>query len=480
MVLGVQDINLQTGLDLYSDSTYLVFLNGVLIGIHRDTNKLVENFRKLRMNGRIAPFVSIYTSVSQKSVNVSSDGGRVCRPLIIVKNGVGLITSEDMKDVICGVKMFDDLVSEGKIEFLDVNEEGDCNIAVYESEIKFDADEPERIKLQIQERLDIELKTGKKLTTHEPVSTNTTHLEIAPLAVLGAVAGLIPFPHHNQSPRNTYQCAMGKQAMGAIAFNQLTRMDTLLYLLVYTQQPMVKTRTIELIGYDKLPAGQNAIVAVMSYSGYDIEDALVLNKASLDRGFGRCQVLRRYETLLKNYPNRTFDRLGSVAAKDQEEKYSIIDEDGVAHIGEKIRSEMIYINKQSPVETNARVIDNPESVVQYKPTPMVFKYPGEAVVDSAIFTTNHEDQTLVKVLIRQTRRPELGDKFSSRHGQKGVVGIIVNQEDLPFADSGIVPDIIMNPHGFPSRMTVGKMIELLAGKAGLLKGEIQYGTVNFY
>ena len=184
---------------------------------------------------------------------------------------------------------FDDFLRKGLVEYLDVNEENDSFIALYESSI-------------------------------EP---GTTHLEIEPFTILGAVAGLIPYPHHNQSPRNTYQCAMGKQAIGAIAYNQLNRIDTLLYLLVYPQQPMVKTKTIELVGYDKLPAGQNATVAVMSYSGYDIEDALILNKvhsqqflnsedvcsyvlqASLDRGYGRCQVLRKNTTLIRKYPNGT-------------------------------------------------------------------------------------------------------------------------------------------------------------------------------
>jgi DNA-directed RNA polymerase III subunit RPC2 len=121
----------------------------------------------------------------------------------------------------------------------------------------------------------------------------TTHIEIEPFTILGVCAGLIPYPHHNQSPRNTYQCAMGKQAMGNIAYNQLHRIDTLLYLLVYPQRPLLTTKTIELVGYDKLGAGQNATVAVMSYSGYDIEDAIVMNKASLDRGFGRCIVLKK-------------------------------------------------------------------------------------------------------------------------------------------------------------------------------------------
>lgn len=188
-----------------------------------------------------------------------------------------------------GLLTFDDFLRQGIVEYLDVNEENDSYIALYESDI---------------------------------VAT-TTHLEIEPFTLLGAVAGLIPYPHHNQSPRNTYQCAMGKQAIGAIGYNQLNRIDTLLYLSVYPQQPMVKTKTIELIGYDKLPAGQNATVAVMSYSGYDIEDALILNKvglfrvsarsrcaypcskASLDRGYGRCQVLRKNTTLIRKYPNGT-------------------------------------------------------------------------------------------------------------------------------------------------------------------------------
>ncbi len=182
--------------------------------------------------------------------------------MIIVENGQPKVSSEHIAvrlvlriHTICshefgaqllkqGQLTFDDFLRKGLVEYLDVNEENDSYIALYEKDIV----------------------------------PGTTHLEIEPFTLLGAVAGLIPYPHHNQSPRNTYQCAMGKQAIGAIGYNQLNRIDTLLYLSVYPQQPMVKTKTIELIGYDRLPAGQNATVAVMSYSGYDIEDALILNK----------------------------------------------------------------------------------------------------------------------------------------------------------------------------------------------------------
>ena len=127
------------------------------------------------------------------------------------------------------------------------------------------------------------------------MTINHTHLEIDPFTIIGVVAGIIPYPHHNQSPRNLFQCSMGKQAQGIIGLNELVRNDTVNYMMTYPQKPMVKTAHVELINYDKLPAGQNASVAVMSYSGYDIEDAIIVNKASLDRGFERSFYYRKYE-----------------------------------------------------------------------------------------------------------------------------------------------------------------------------------------
>ncbi|KAG8946951.1 DNA-directed RNA polymerase III core subunit ret1 [Tulasnella sp. 419] len=240
---------------------------------------------------------------------------------------------------------------------------------------------------------------------------------------------------------------------------------------------MVKTKTIELVGYDRLPAGQNATVAVMSYSGYDIEDALILNKASLDRGYGRCQVMRKNSTILRHYANGSFDRLADPPKDENGEtlrRYAVVEDDGLGGPGERLDPGDIYVNKQTPAETKELNVD-PSKMI-YKDSPMTYKSPIQGYIDKVMLTNMEDDQVLVKVNIRQTRRPELGDKFSSRHGQKGVCGLIVNQEDMPFNDQGICPDTIMNPHGFPSRMTVGKMIELLAGKAGVLSGKLQYGT----
>ncbi|GAA6011488.1 hypothetical protein JCM10207_002636 [Rhodosporidiobolus poonsookiae] len=452
-LIGVEDINVLDGTEIYAEGHLVVYLNGNVLGLTRCGPRFVRTFRQLRRAGRINEFVSIYVNLQQQAIHIASDGGRICRPLIIVEGGKSKVKEHHMKMLRDKVMTFDDFLRKGLIEYLDVNEENDAYIALYENELKLE----------------------------------TTHLEIEPFTLLGAVAGLIPYPHHNQSPRNTYQCAMGKQAIGAIAHNQLNRIDTLLYLMVYPQTPMCRTRTIELIGYDQLPAGQNATVAVMSYSGYDIEDALILNRASVDRGFGRCQVFRKYVTLLKRYPNGLYDRLADPPKADNGEvlpKYDILDQDGLAHVGEQVNPGQVYINKQTPANAHDNQLDSvtggPASAnttaSAWKNTGMTYRGPIPGYIDKVLLTDTDSDSTLVKVLIRQTRRPELGDKFSSRHGQKGVCGLIVPQEDMPFNDQGICPDIIMNPHGFPSRMTVGKMLELLSGKAGVLKGKFEYGT----
>ncbi|CAI4801566.1 BDN_1c_G0050620.mRNA.1.CDS.1 [Saccharomyces cerevisiae] len=443
-VLGVEDITLIDSASLHLN--YGVYLNGTLIGSIRFPTKFVTQFRHLRRTGKVSEFISIYSNSHQMAVHIATDGGRICRPLIIVSDGQSRVKDIHLRKLLDGELDFDDFLKLGLVEYLDVNEENDSYIALYEKDIV----------------------------------PSMTHLEIEPFTILGAVAGLIPYPHHNQSPRNTYQCAMGKQAIGAIAYNQFKRIDTLLYLMTYPQQPMVKTKTIELIDYDKLPAGQNATVAVMSYSGYDIEDALVLNKSSIDRGFGRCETRRKTTTVLKRYANHTQDIIGGMRVDENGDpiwQHQSLGPDGLGEVGMKVQSGQIYINKSVP--TNSADAPNPNNVnvqTQYREAPVIYRGPEPSHIDQVMMSVSDNDQALIKVLLRQNRRPELGDKFSSRHGQKGVCGIIVKQEDMPFNDQGIVPDIIMNPHGFPSRMTVGKMIELISGKAGVLNGTLEDGT----
>uniref|UniRef100_A0A9J2PVM7 DNA-directed RNA polymerase subunit beta n=1 Tax=Ascaris lumbricoides TaxID=6252 RepID=A0A9J2PVM7_ASCLU len=451
---GVEDLQSLHFSLVHSPEYHLVFLNGAIVGITIDPQRIVSTIRAVRRNGLLSEFVSVSTNAAQRSVYIASDGGRLCRPYIIVTDGKPRITQHDIDELKKGHRIFEDFVDEGLIEYLDVNEMNDASIAVYENQIKAD----------------------------------TTHLEIEPFTLLGVCAGLIPYPHHNQSPRNTYQCAMGKQAMGTIGYNQQKRIDSLMYLLVYPQRPLVKSKTIEMCNFEKLPAGQNAIIAVMSYSGYDIEDALVLNKASLDRGYGRCLVYKHAKGTAKKYPNQTFDRLmgPTIEATTRKPiyKHQVLDQEGIVFAGARIRSKQVMINKHMPiVSLEASAVAQSSGVVQagnrnveYKDVSISYRSPVPSYAERVLLTYNEDDAHLIKVVLRQTRRPELGDKFSSRHGQKGVCGLIAQQEDMPFNDLGMCPDMIMNPHGYPSRMTVGKLMELLSGKNAILSGRFHYGT----
>ncbi|EDN09804.1 DNA-directed RNA polymerase III 130 kDa polypeptide [Histoplasma mississippiense (nom. inval.)] len=435
--LGAEDVQTVGGRELHGQGAYIIFLNGSPIALTRRPKFFLNSFRRLRRTGRVSEFISVFINHHQNAVHVATDDGRICRPLIIVEDG----KSNERDD---GNSTTSWLMVSWSIWI--VMRKTTSYIAVYEED---------------------------RLRARRIWKSNRL-----PFSALWP--GLIPYPHHNQSPRNTYQCAMGKQAIGAIANNQFLRIDSLLYTMVYPQKPMVKTRTIELIKYDKLPAGQSATVAVMSYSGYDIEDALVLNKGSVDRGFGRCQVFRKYSTNLKSYSNGTKDKL---KGPDRENgvpirKHALLDNDGLAAVGEKVNHGEVYINKVTPENALSSGITGSDAgrPIAYIPSPQTYKLPDPSYIDKVMISATEAENQLIKVQTRQTRVPEVGDKFSSRHGQKGVVGIIAEHADMPFSDLGIVPDIIMNPHGFPSRMTVGKMLELIAGKAGILSGQFGYGT----
>ncbi|PSR87063.1 DNA-directed RNA polymerase III subunit RPC2 [Coniella lustricola] len=441
----VEPIRNFAGSEIHHPGSYVIAVNGTPYALTSHPKRFAAKFRTMRRRGFIDPFVSLNVNNHFKTIFIATDEGRVCRPYIIVNNGASALHPKHLRLLQKGEVEFDDFLRNGVVEYLDVNEENDTLIALYETDI----------------------------------TRTTTHVEIEPFTVLGAVAGLIPFPHHNQSPRNTYQCAMGKQAIGAIAYNQFNRIDTLLYTLVYPQRPMVISKTIELTSYDKLPAGHNATVVVMSYSGYDIEDALVLNKASCDRGFGRCQVFRKYTAEMQRYMSGRQERVGQPevdpVSKQKIAKHEVLDSDGLARVGWQVHSGETMIKKETPLDTGQNTIPGDKGTNDFRDTSISYRIPDPAYIDKVLVTQTEKETVLVKVQTRQTRRPELGDKFSSRHGQKGVVGIIVDQEDLPFSDKGLVPDIIMNPHGFPSRMTVGKLLECLTGKASIVHGRKKYG-----
>ncbi|KPM09624.1 DNA-directed RNA polymerase III subunit RPC2-like protein [Sarcoptes scabiei] len=424
---------------------HYLFINGVIVGFVTSLKSFTNYLRDNRRNGRIPKFTSIYTNSSHKAVYVSSDAGRLCRPYIIVNSdGTHRLKPQHIEFIRRKMLNFNDLVEMGIIEYLDMNELNDCFIALDENSI---------------------------------VPGQSTHIEIEVFTILGICASIVPYPHSNQSPRNTYQCAMGKQAMGLIALNQNLRNDSLLYTIQYPQFPLVQTKPMRMFNW--IPAGQNPVVAVMSFSGYDLEDATILNKSSIDLGYARCFVYKNAKIELKTYSNQNCRDLLYYPKLDPSSKfknrYFCLDSDGIASPECEISENQIMVNKQSPdVVTNQQLFM--ESKIRYYDNGLIYRNSNTSVIDKVTISNNDED-IMVKVSYRQMRRPVVGDKFSSRHGQKGVIGAIFSKTMLPFSSEGISPDTIMNPHGFPSRMTVGKLKEMTASKAAALKGTIHDGTI---
>ncbi|XP_027936252.1 DNA-directed RNA polymerase III subunit 2-like [Vigna unguiculata] len=439
--LGVEDLELLSAEELHTPDSSLVIFDGLILGKHRKPRHFATAIRKLRRNGKIGKFVSVHFNWKQHRVYLAADGGRLCRPLVIAKKGKSRIKQHHIEDFIDGVCTFDDFLRNGLLEYVDADEENDIMIALSEAE----------------------------------ATSETTHIEIHASTMFGVAAGLIPYLHHNDTWSDTYQCAIGRQAMGNIAFNQNSRMDSLLNGLAYPQLPLVTTMTIELIGYDQLGAGQNAMVAVMKSESS--ENSITMNKASLDRGFGRCLVMKKHNAVIQKYGNNTSDRiLRPNRASNTAGCMLKLDDDGMVAPGEIIETGDIYINKQSPIDTHTpRTVSAgnlPDSA--YRSNAQSFKGHGGEVVDKVVLCSDENNNLCIKFLIRHTRTPEIGDRFSDRHGQKGVCGAILPQEDFPFSENGICPDLMFNTCLFPPRylthFTAGWLFELLGGKAGVSCG----------
>jgi DNA-directed RNA polymerase subunit B len=424
-----------------------VILNGRLIGYYPDGNDLAKKIREKRRNGEISEEVNVAHIVTDfiNEVHVNCDSGRVRRPLIVLSEGKPLITKEDIEKLKNGEILFDDLVKQGKIEYLDTEEEENAYIAL----------EPKDITLE------------------------HTHLEIWPPAILGITASIIPYPEHNQSPRNTYQSAMAKQALGLYAANYQLRTDTRAHLLHYPQRPLVQTRALDIIGYTSRPAGNNAILAIMSFTGYNMEDAIIMNRSSVERGMYRSTFFRLYSTEEVKYPGGQEDKIlvpePGVRGYKGKEYYRLLEDNGIVSPEVEVKGGDVLIGKVSPPRFLQEFKElSPEQAK--RDTSIVTRHGEMGIVDLVLVTETAEGNKLVKVRVRDLRIPTIGDKFASRHGQKGVIGMLIPQADMPYTVKGIVPDIILNPHALPSRMTLGQIMEGIAGKYATLSGNIVDAT----
>ncbi|KAM8888744.1 DNA-directed RNA polymerase I subunit RPA2 [Synchiropus picturatus] len=286
----------------------------------------------------------------------------------------------------------------------------------------------------------------------------TTHQELFPHSMLSVVANFIPYSDHNQSPRNMYQCQMGKQTMGFPLQAFMDRTDNKLYRLQTPQSPLVRPYMYDHYSLDNYPSGTNAVVAVISYTGYDMEDAMIVNKSSWERGFAHGSI---YKTELVDLADRVRndDAVVFGASPDDPKVKGKLDEDGLPYIGSKIQYGDPYYSYIS--------LNTGQTFVTY------YKNQESCVVDNIKVCSNESGSGRLKrvcITMRVPRNPTIGDKFASRHGQKGILSRLWPAEDMPFSESGMSPDILFNPHGFPSRMTIGMLIESMAGKSGALHG----------
>lgn len=418
-----------------------ILVNGAWIGVTSDPVRIVQILKKFRRHGEIDSEISIIFDIKENEIKINSDAGRPCRPLFIVENNELLVNKQDIEDLKNIKIKWDDLIKNGKIELLDIEEEEVSLIAMGLNDLK---------------------DTNKQYT----------HCEIHPAIILGITASVIPFPTHNPSPRNTYQSAMGKQAMGIYSTNFFKRMDTLSNILCYPQKPLVSTKSMEYIKFKELPSGQNCIVAIACYSGYNQEDSIIMNQASIDRGLFRSFLFRTYSDQEKMKYTGVNEKIckieRSVIFRPKKNNYDILGNDGIVCPGTQVYGDDVIIGKMTPIlDVEKSTPGNPFYL--FKDTSTLIRKTEQGNIDKVIVTTK-DGYKFTKVKVRSMRIPQMGDKFASRHAQKGVVGITLKQEDMPFTSDGLIPDVIINPHAIPSRMTIGHLFEALLGKLTTLNG----------
>lgn len=470
---------------IVSLSNTKVMLDCKWVGTTTEPDRLVDFLKACRRGGHVIKQGSSIVYIREEDeIRICIEAGRMIRPLFIVDQCTKklVLTKEKLQSMMqrSPQTLWADMLSQGFIEYLDVQESRNSSIALYPEDLALHPTEP------------------------------FTHCELHPSTMLGVSASMIPFPNHNQSPRNMYQSAMGKQAMSIASTNYLERLDTSAHTLYYPQQPLVQTKFSRNVHFNDLPSGEVAIVAILCCPGQNEEDSVVMNQGSIDRGLFRSTCYRTYQDREKidakpvsqKKKDATDDRMQEdvTTGDDDDEisyvlppinkyeqfckpedndsngynhRYSHLDKDGMAVPGELVGGRDVLIGKTAPMPGKQNANEAPGT---RRDCSTLTRANENARVDCVMLTDGPDGARLAKVRTRSVRIPQQGDKFSSMHGQKGTMGKAKAEQDMPWTANGMRPDIIINPHAFPSRMTIGQLVETLMGKAAALSGKIGNGT----
>ena len=432
-----------------------VFINGLWIAISETPSELYNDLKAKKLSGMINIYTSIVFNYADREIRVCNSAGRLCRPLLVVKDNKLVFDDRLMKRLEKGELGWDDLLTNiniphAAIEYVDSYEQNNSLIAMDYKRLMVD--------------------TGYYIHRY-------THCEIHPSTIFGILAMCIPFPDHNQSPRNTYQSAMGKQAMGVYVTNYNNRMNKTAYVLSYPMRPLVETRFMNIIQLNEIPSGEMVVVAIMTHTGFNQEDSILFNKGSIDRGLFQATIYHTEkdedkklsgDQEIRGRPDKTKTKGMKFA------NYDKINKDGVIQEDTFIQDRDVIIAKMLPIKENKNDFTK---VIKYEDDSKIYKTNGEQTyIDKNLIDKNGDGYNFCKVKVRTLRKPVIGDKFSSRHGQKGTIGNIISEDDMPFTENGIRPDIIINPHAIPSRMTIAQLKETVLGKVLLHLGYFGDGT----
>lgn len=500
-----------------------IHVNGDIFGLHKNPTKLVNQFKRRRRQGRIRSEVSIRHDSENRDVFINTDRGRILRPLLVLEDGDLKLSKESLENIRSGEWTFNDLVSNGVVEWVDAEEEEDLLVAPRPFDLPMSSPENNRpinpanvewLNLGEEQishadlRVEVHMPNGESVFEEFSVPLNYyqedidtlrrkqkrknlilvyTHVEIDPQLILGVCASLVPYPEHNSTPRVTGGTAMVKQSLGLPSANFRLRPDTRMHVMHYPQQSIVGTRAMKTTNFAQRPGGQNFVVAILSHHGYNMQDAVVINRAAVERSLARSSFIRTYNAENKRFPGGQEERieipgtgLDEIKGLKSWEAYTHLERDGLPTPETFLSSvggeSSVLVGKTSPPRFLEEAHGHFLQAQERRESAMMVRHGESGWVDNVYVTESLDSTLLCRITVRSEKIPEIGDKFASRHGQKGIIGRLVDEQDMPFTVDGVIPDLIINPHAIPSRMTVAHVLEMVGGKVGAMEGRHIDGT----